>query len=36
MNPDEFQKYAVKHAGISSMTLHRYQEFTTKKIFLGI
>ena len=28
MNPNEFQKYAVKHAGISSMTLHRYQEFT--------
>jgi ATP-dependent Clp protease protease subunit len=22
---NEFQKYAVKHAGISSMTLHRYQ-----------
>ena len=21
---DEFRKYAVKHAGISSMTLHRY------------
>ena len=28
MNPNEFQKYAVKHAGISSMTLHRYQTFT--------
>jgi ATP-dependent Clp protease protease subunit len=25
---NEFQKYAVKHAGISSMTLHRYQQFT--------
>jgi len=25
---NEFQKYAVKHAGISSMTLHRYQTFT--------
>jgi len=25
---NEFQKYAVKHAGISSMTLHRYQSFT--------
>ena len=21
---DEFQKYAVKHRGISSMTMHRY------------
>ncbi|MDR1155188.1 MAG: ATP-dependent Clp endopeptidase proteolytic subunit ClpP [Bacteroidales bacterium] len=28
MNPNEFQKYAVKHAGISGMTLHRYQTFT--------
>ncbi len=28
MNPNEFQKYAVKHAGINSMTLHRYQTFT--------
>ena len=28
MKLDEFQKYAVKHAGISSMTLHRYQAFT--------
>ncbi len=28
MNPNEFQKYAVKHAGISSMTLHRYQTVT--------
>ena len=27
-NPNEFQKYAVKHAGISSMTLHRYQTVT--------
>ena len=25
---NEFQKYAVKHAGINSMTLHRYQAFT--------
>ena len=25
---NEFQKYAVKHAGISSMTLHRYEKFT--------
>jgi len=25
---NEFQKYAVKHAGISSLTLHRYQTFT--------
>jgi ATP-dependent Clp protease protease subunit len=25
---NEFQKYAVKHAGISSMTLHRYQTVT--------
>ena len=25
---NDFQKYAVKHAGISSMTLHRYQTFT--------
>jgi len=25
---NEFQKYAVKHAGINSMTLHRYQTFT--------
>jgi len=24
---NEFQKYAVKHAGINSMTLHRYQTF---------
>ena len=25
MNPtDEFSKYALKHAGISSMTMHRY------------
>jgi ATP-dependent Clp protease, protease subunit len=24
MNENEFQKYAVKHAGISSLTLHRY------------
>ena len=29
MNPLEFQKYAVKHAGISSMTLHRYQTITS-------
>ncbi len=28
MNPNEFQKYAVKHAGISGMTLHRYQTVT--------
>ena len=28
MNPNEFQRYAVKHAGINSMTLHRYQTFT--------
>ena len=28
INPNDFQKYAVKHAGISSMTLHRYQTFT--------
>jgi len=28
VNPNEFQKYAVKHAGISSMTLHRYQTVT--------
>jgi len=28
INSNEFQKYAVKHAGISSMTLHRYQQFT--------
>ena len=21
---DEFRKYAVKHAGVNSMTLHRY------------
>jgi ATP-dependent Clp protease protease subunit len=28
MNANEFQKYAVKHAGISGMTLHRYQTFT--------
>lgn len=28
INPNEFQKYAVKHAGISSMTLHRYQTVT--------
>ena len=28
MNPNEFQKYAVKHVGISSMTLDRYQRFT--------
>ena len=28
INPNEFQKYAVKHAGINSMTLHRYQRFT--------
>jgi ATP-dependent Clp protease protease subunit len=28
MNPNEFQKYAVKHAGISSLTLHRYQTVT--------
>jgi ATP-dependent Clp protease protease subunit len=28
MNPNEFQKYAVKHAGLSSMTLHRYQTAT--------
>jgi ATP-dependent Clp protease protease subunit len=28
MNPNEFQEYAVKHAGISGMTLHRYQTFT--------
>ena len=28
MNQNEFQKYAVKHSGISSMTLHRYQTFT--------
>ena len=28
INPNEFQKYAVKHAGINSMTLHRYQKFT--------
>jgi len=28
MRPYEFQKYAVKHAGISGMTLHRYQKFT--------
>jgi ATP-dependent Clp protease protease subunit len=28
MNPYEFQKYAVKHAGINSMTLHRYRTFT--------
>ena len=26
---NEFQKYAVKHAGISSMTLERYQRFTS-------
>ena len=25
---NEFQKYAVKHAGINSLTLHRYQQFT--------
>jgi ATP-dependent Clp protease protease subunit len=25
---NDFQKYAVKHAGINSMTLHRYQSFT--------
>jgi ATP-dependent Clp protease protease subunit len=25
MKPNEFQKYAVKHAGINSLTLHRYQ-----------
>jgi len=25
---NDFQKYAVKHAGIGSMTLHRYQTFT--------
>jgi ATP-dependent Clp protease protease subunit len=25
---NEFQKYAVKHAGINSMTLHRYQTFS--------
>ncbi|MDR1171119.1 MAG: ATP-dependent Clp endopeptidase proteolytic subunit ClpP [Bacteroidales bacterium] len=29
INPNEFQKYAVKHAGINSMTLHRYQTFTS-------
>ncbi|MDR2037918.1 MAG: ATP-dependent Clp endopeptidase proteolytic subunit ClpP [Bacteroidales bacterium] len=29
MNPNEFQKYAVKHAGINSMTLHRYQTVTS-------
>ena len=28
INPNEFQKYAVKHAGISSMTLQRYQRIT--------
>ena len=25
---NEFQKYAIKHAGISGMTLHRYQALT--------
>ncbi|MDR1864033.1 MAG: ATP-dependent Clp endopeptidase proteolytic subunit ClpP [Bacteroidales bacterium] len=25
INQNEFKKYAVKHAGISSLTLHRYQ-----------
>ena len=28
INQNEFQKYAVKHAGINSLTLHRYQSFT--------
>ena len=25
---DEFNKYAVKHAGISSMNMHRYTSMT--------
>ncbi|MDR0713440.1 MAG: ATP-dependent Clp endopeptidase proteolytic subunit ClpP [Bacteroidales bacterium] len=28
MKHNEFQKYAVKHAGINSMTLHRYRRIT--------
>ena len=30
MNQNEFQQYAVKHNGISNMTLHRYQTFSKK------
>ena len=29
---DEFRKYAVKHAGISSMTLHRYTSIANEYI----
>ena len=30
MDPKEFQKYAVKHLGISSATLHNYSSSFTK------
>ena len=32
MNPKEFEKYAVKHMGISSMTMHRYASAINRSI----
>lgn len=32
MNSNEFQKYAVKHRGISSLSLHRYNSITSSYI----
>jgi ATP-dependent Clp protease protease subunit len=32
MNPKEFEKYAVKHRGISSSTLHQYGNFVNHQV----
>ena len=32
MNPKEFQKYAVKHMGISSSTLHQYGNYVGDQV----
>ncbi|MEM7040855.1 MAG: ATP-dependent Clp protease proteolytic subunit, partial [Bacteroidota bacterium] len=33
MNPQEFQKYATKHLGISSMTMHKYTSAINSSIY---
>lgn len=32
MHPNEFEKYAIKHAGISSLTMHDYKAYTNTQL----
>jgi ATP-dependent Clp protease protease subunit len=36
MNPQEFQKYAVGHLGMSSNTLHDYSSYVSHQIYSGV